>query len=158
MKTDGSEMNVLMLAITFNFLMENEFDDLQDSILEDARRTYSETTIEHFMDPRNLGPMDGADAFAEFHGPCGDTIGIWVKVKDGTLTDVRFITDGCGTSIASGSMITELAKGKDVDHAKKISQEDVLTALGGFPQEKEHCAMLAIMSLRKAIKSLPETE
>lgn len=136
--------------------MKNEFDDLQESILEDARRTYSEGTIEHFMNPRNLGPIDDADAFAEFHGPCGDTIGIWLKVDGSILTDVRFITDGCGTSIASGSMVTELAVGKDLDHAKMITQDDVLTALGGFPKEKEHCALLAVMSLRKAIKSLSD--
>lgn len=136
--------------------MENEFDELQESILEDARRLYSETTIEHFMNPRNLGPMDAYDGFAEFHGPCGDTIGIWLNVDGGILTDVRFTTDGCGTSIASGSMVTELAKGKDIDSANDITQDDILTALGGFPKEKEHCALLAVMSLRKAIKSLKD--
>lgn len=134
-------------------IMHDEFEDLQDNILEEARRIYSEATIDHFMNPRNLGPMADSDAFAEFHGPCGDTIGIWVKVIDGILTDVRFTTDGCGTSIASGSKVTELAKGKGVDEALDITQDDILVSLGGFPKEKEHCALLAVMSLRKAIKS-----
>ncbi len=132
--------------------MGMEFDDLQQDILNDARRHYSEETVDHFMNPRNLGPMEEADAFAEFHGPCGDTIGIYVRLNGDIIEDVRFITDGCGTSIASGSMVTILAKGKTVEEAMSIQQEDVLRELGGFPPEKEHCALLAVMSLRKALK------
>jgi nitrogen fixation NifU-like protein len=132
--------------------MTSEFDDLQELILEDARKVYSETTIDHFMNPRNLGDMDDADGFGRVTGSCGDTMEIWLKVKNGTIASATFMTDGCGTSIASGSVVTELAKGRSVGEARRISQQDVLDALGGLPKESEHCALLAADTLKEAIK------
>jgi len=132
--------------------MTSEFDDLQQLILEDARKVYSETTIDHFMNPRNLGEVEDADGFARVTGSCGDTMEIWLKVKSGTIAEVTFMTDGCGTSIASGSMVTELVKGRSVGEARRISQQDVLGALGGLPKESEHCALLAADTLKEAIK------
>jgi len=132
--------------------MTSEFDELQELILEDARKIYSETTIDHFMKPRNLGDMGDADGFARVTGSCGDTMEIWLKVKNGTIASATFMTDGCGTSIASGSMVTELVKGRSVGEARRISQQDVLGALGGLPEESEHCALLAADTLKEAIK------
>jgi nitrogen fixation NifU-like protein len=132
--------------------MTSEFDELQELILEDARKIYSETTIDHFMKPRNLGDMGDADGFARVTGSCGDTMEIWLKVKNGTIANATFMTDGCGTSIASGSMVTELAKGRSVNEARKISPQDVLGALGGLPKESEHCTLLAADTLKEAIK------
>jgi len=132
--------------------MTSEFDELQELILEDARKIYSETTIDHFMKPRNLGDMGDADGFAKVIGSCGDTMEVWLKVKDGTITNATFITDGCGTSIASGSMVTEMAKGKSIGEVWKVSREDVLNALGGLPKESEHCALLAANTLKEAIR------
>ena len=132
--------------------MTSEFDELEELILEDARKIYSETTIDHFMNPRNLGDMEDADGFAKVTGSCGDTMEIWLKVKNGTIANATFMTDGCGTSIASGSMVTELAKGRSVSEARRIGQQDVLGALGGLPQESEHCALLAADTLKEAIK------
>jgi nitrogen fixation protein NifU and related proteins len=132
--------------------MTSEFDELQELILEDARKIYSETTIEHFMKPRNLGNMGDADGFGRVTGSCSDTMEIWLKVKNGTIASVTFMTDGCGTSIASGSMVTELAKGRSVGEARKISQQDVLGALGGLPEESKHCALLAADTLKEAIR------
>jgi nitrogen fixation protein NifU and related proteins len=132
--------------------MTSEFDELQELILEDARKIYSETTIEHFMKPRNLGNMGDADGFGRVTGSCGDTMEIWLKVRNGTIASVTFMTDGCGTSIASGSMVTELAKGRSVGEARKISQQDVLGALGGLPEESKHCALLAADTLKEAIR------
>jgi nitrogen fixation NifU-like protein len=132
--------------------MTSEFDDLQQLILEDAKKVYSETTIDHFMNPRNLGEVEDADGFARVTGSCGDTMEIWLKVKSGTIAEVTFMTDGCGTSIASGSMVTELVKGRSVGEARRISQQDVLGALGGLPKESEHCALLAADTLKEAIK------
>ena len=131
---------------------ESEFDELQKLILEDARKIYSETTIDHFMNPRNLGDMSDADGFGRVTGSCGDTMEIWLKVNSGTIADASFMTDGCGTSIASGSMVTEMVKGKSIIEAQKISQQDVLGALGGLPKESEHCALLAADTLREAIR------
>ena len=132
--------------------MTSEFEELQELILEDARKIYSETTIDHFMNPRNLGDMEDADGFAKVTGSCGDTMEIWLKVKNGTIANATFMTDGCGTSIASGSMVTELAMGRNVGEARRISQQDVLGALGGLPEESEHCALLAADTLKEAIK------
>ena len=132
--------------------MTSEFDELQELILEDARKVYSETTIDHFMNPRNVGDMDDADGFAKVIGSCGDTMEIWLKVKNGTIANATFMTDGCGTSIASGSMVTEMARGKSVSEARRISQQDVLSALGGLPEESEHCALLAADTLKEALK------
>ncbi|MCG7845373.1 MAG: iron-sulfur cluster assembly scaffold protein [Methanomassiliicoccales archaeon] len=104
------------------------------------------------MNPRNHGVIDQADGFAKVCGPCGDTINIWLKVEEGVITDAKFTTDGCGTSIASGSMVTSLAKGKSLDEAREIGQQDVLAALGGLPKESEHCALLASNTLKEAVK------
>ena len=132
--------------------MTSEFEELQELILEDARKIYSETTIDHFMKPRNLGDIRDADGFGRVTGSCGDTMEIWLKVKNGAIANATFMTDGCGTSIASGSMVTELAKGRSVGEARRISQQDVLGALGGLPKESEHCALLAADTLKEAIK------
>jgi nitrogen fixation NifU-like protein len=132
--------------------MTSEFDDLQELILEDARKVYSETTIDHFMNPRNLGDMDDADGFGRVSGSCGDTMEIWLKVRNGAIAEATFMTDGCGSSIASGSMVTELVRGRSVNEARRISQQDVLNALGGLPEESEHCALLAADTLKEAIR------
>jgi len=130
----------------------SEFDELQKLVLEDAKKIYSETTIDYFMNPRNLGEMDNADGFARIKGPCGDTMEIWLKVKNGVIASASFMTDGCGTSIASGSIVTELVREKSIGEALKISQQDVLDALGGLPEESKHCALLAADTLKKAVR------
>ena len=132
--------------------MASDFDGLQELIMADARKLYSETTIDHAMNPRNVGDMNDADGFARVTGPCGDTMEIWLKVKNDTVADATFMTDGCGPSIASGSMVTELAKGKNVREARKISHRDVLSALGGLPEESQHCALLTTNTLKEAVR------
>jgi len=136
--------------------MAQEFDDsfkeLEQSIMGEMKKVYSEKTIDHFLNPRNLGEISTPDGFGRVTGPCGDTMEIYLKVRDGRVTNASFWTDGCGTSIASGSMVTELAKGKSITDALKITQDDVLNALGGLPEESVHCALLAANTLREAIK------
>ena len=132
--------------------MSSELDDLQALVMADARKIYSETVIDHAMNPRNLGEMVDADGFARFTRPCGDTMEIWLKVMDGIIIQATFYTDGCDTSIASGSMVTEIAKGKSIIKAQKIVQQDVLDALDGLPADSEHCALLAANTLKEAIK------
>ena len=132
--------------------MPEEFEELQELILGDARKVYSETVIDHSMNPRNVGNLEDADGFARITGPCGDTMEIWIKVNTDTIVKSSFMTDGCGTSIASGSMITELARGKNISEAQRISEQDVLAALGGLPDESEHCALLAASTLKAAIR------
>lgn len=132
--------------------MSSSWDKFEEQLKTKMLEAYSETVIEHSMNPRNMGEMEGADGFARLTGPCGDTMQLWLKLKGDTILAAGFLTDGCGTSIASGSMVTELAKGKKVSQAQKISQEDVLKALGGLPEESEHCALLAANTLKAAIR------
>ena len=132
--------------------MASEFDGLQELIMADARKIYSEITIDHSMNPRNVGDMEDADGFAKVTGPCGDTMEIWLKVRNDTITGATFMTDGCGTTIAAGSMVTELVRDKSVSQALRIGQEGVLNALSGLPEESQHCALLAANTLKEAVK------
>lgn len=130
--------------------MPTSWEKFEELIKAEMRKLYSEVTIDHAMNPRNVGDMEDADGFASVTGPCGDTMKIWLKVSNGTIARATFFTDGCGTSIASGSMVTEMARGKNVCEAQKISQQNVLDALSGLPDGSEHCALLASNTLKEA--------
>ncbi|MEW6619109.1 MAG: iron-sulfur cluster assembly scaffold protein [bacterium] len=119
--------------------------------LQDARKIYSEKVIENFMQPQNVGKIEDADAIGTIKGICGDTMQICFKVANGKITEIRFITDGCGPTIACGSMATQLAKGKSIQEAMKISPNDILEGLDGLPEDHLHCAILAVMTLYGAI-------
>ncbi|MFC2019259.1 iron-sulfur cluster assembly scaffold protein [Chloroflexota bacterium] len=132
--------------------MTSPWEKYEEIVKAEMEKVYSETTVDHAMNPRNVGNLEGADGFAKVTGPCGDTMEIWLKVKKGTVSDASFMTDGCGTTIASGSMVTEKAKGRSIAEIQKISQQDILNALGGLPEESAHCALLAVNTLKKAVK------
>ena len=117
----------------------------------------SEKVMEHFANPRNVGEIKDADAIGKVGNPvCGDVMWIYIKVKDDRLEDVKFKTFGCGAAIATSSMITELAKGKTLEEALKISRGDVAEALDGLPPVKMHCSNLAADGLHAAIKDYLE--
>jgi nitrogen fixation NifU-like protein len=136
--------------------MAQEFDDslkdLEQSVMEDMKKVYSEKTIDHFLNPRNLGKILAPDGLGRITSPHGNTMEIYLKVKDGRVLNASFWTDGCGCSIASGSMVTELVKGKSVLEAQEITQQDILDAIGGLPEDDLHCALLAANTLKEAIK------
>jgi nitrogen fixation NifU-like protein len=132
--------------------MSSELDKALEEIQRELWADYTETVIDHAQNPRNVGRIPNADGSAIVTGPCGDTMDIWLKVKDSTIKEITFWTDGCGTSIAAGSMVTEMAKGKSVVGASRIRQQDVLDALGGLPENSVHCALLAANTLNEAIK------
>ena len=132
--------------------MSSTWEQFEELIREEMRKVYSEIAIDHAMNPRNVGNMESADGFAKITGPCGDTMEVWLKISNETIIEATFMTDGCGTSIASGSMVTEMAKEKSIIEARKISRQDVLGALGGLPEESQHCALLAANTLRAAIR------
>jgi len=114
---------------------------------------YSEKVMDHFRKPRNMGEIPDADGIGSVGNPtCGDLMNIYIKVKDNVLTDVKFKTFGCGAAIATSSMITELAKGKTLDEALKITRGDVAENLDGLPKIKMHCSNLAADGLHAAIK------
>ena len=114
---------------------------------------YSEKVMEHFANPRNVGEIPDADGIGKVGNPtCGDVMWLYIKVKDNMIADIKFKTFGCGAAIATSSMITELARGKTIEEAKKISRQDVAESLDGLPPVKMHCSNLAADALREAIK------
>jgi len=114
---------------------------------------YSDKVMDHFANPRNVGEIPDADGIGKVGNPqCGDVMWLYIKVKDNIVTDIKFKTFGCGAAIATSSMITELARGKTLEEAKKISRQDVAESLDGLPPQKMHCSNLAADALREAIK------
>jgi nitrogen fixation NifU-like protein len=114
---------------------------------------YSEKVMQHFANPHNVGEIPDADGVGKVGNPqCGDVMWLYIKVKDNIITDIKFKTFGCGAAIATSSMITDLARGKTLEDAKKISRQDVADSLDGLPPVKMHCSNLAADALREAIK------
>ena len=121
---------------------------------------YSEKVLEHFKNPHNVGKMDDASAKATEGSPaCGDMVSVYLKVNDEskTIDDIKFESYGCASNIATGSIITELAKGRTLDEAKKITWQQASEELGGLPPIKAHCSVLAVEGLRAAIENYEET-
>ncbi|SCG85605.1 Fe-S cluster assembly scaffold protein NifU [Methanobacterium congolense] len=113
---------------------------------------YSEKVMDHFQNPRNVGEIEDADGVGTEGNPtCGDLMTIYIKVEDNIITDVKFKTFGCGAAIATSSMITEMAVGKTIEEALKITRNDVAEELEGLPPVKMHCSNLAADALRAAI-------
>ena len=120
---------------------------------------YSKKVMDHFMSPRNVGEIKDADGIGEVGNPvCGDMMTFYIKVKDNKLDDVKFKTFGCGAAIAVSSMVSEMAKGKTLDEALKISNKNVAKELGGLPKNKLHCSNLGADALHKAIENYQKKE
>lgn len=114
---------------------------------------YSQKVMEHFKNPRNMGEIPDADGVGTVGNPvCGDLMTIYIKVKDNRLEDIKFKTFGCGSAIATSSMITELANGKTLEEGMKITRGNVADELGGLPPVKMHCSNLAADALHAAIE------
>ncbi len=114
---------------------------------------YSEKVMDHFTNPRNVGKIDDADGIGQVGNPkCGDIMRMYIKVKDGIITDVKFNTFGCGSAIATSSIATEMIKGKPIEDALKLSNKAVVEALDGLPAYKLHCSVLAEEAVRAAVK------
>jgi len=123
---------------------------------------YSKTVLEHFKNPKNMGEIDNADGVGEIGNPqCGDVMKVYIKVGKNQedkeyLEDVKFQTFGCAAAIASSSMTTQIARGKSLEKAEKLTMNDVVEELGELPKIKLHCSSMAIQGLRKAIKNYKE--
>ena len=121
--------------------------------MPDMWSLYSEKVTEHFKNPRNVGEIENPDGVGHVGNPvCGDIMELYIKVNDGTITDAKFKTFGCGAAIATSSMITELVKGKSIKEALDISNQAVVEALDGLPPVKLHCSVLAEEALKSAIE------
>ena len=114
---------------------------------------YTDTVMDHFMNPRNVGEIPDADGVGEVgNAKCGDIMKMYIKVKDNRIDDVKFETFGCGSAIASSSMATEMIKGKTIDEALAVTNKQVVEALGGLPAHKLHCSVLAEESIKSAVR------
>ena len=123
------------------------------------KSVYSEKVIEHFRNPRNVGKIENPDGKSTEGSPaCGDMVSVYISVDEKThrITDIKFESYGCASNIATGSIITELAKGKTLEEAKSFTWKDASDALGGLPPIKAHCSVLAIDGLRAAIQDYEE--
>jgi nitrogen fixation NifU-like protein len=114
---------------------------------------YNEKVLEHFKDPHNVGTMENPDGFAEVgSSECGDTMKIYIKVDDNKITDIKYQTYGCCAAIASSSIATDMALGKTIEQAQAMTKSDIVQELGGLPEKKIHCSLLAEDALKEAIK------
>ena len=114
---------------------------------------YSETVMDHFMNPRNVGEIENPDGIGEVGNPvCGDMMAFYIKVKDDRIEDVKFKTFGCGAAIAVSSMVSEMAMGKTLDEVMAITPMSVAEKLEGLPKQKLHCSNLGAQALHKAIE------
>ena len=114
---------------------------------------YTETVMDHFKNPRNVGSMENADGIGEVgNAKCGDIMKIYLKIENDVITDVKFETFGCGSAIASSSVATEMIKGKSISDALSLTNRVVVDALGGLPAHKLHCSVLAEEAIKSAVK------
>ncbi len=128
-----------------------DWDPIQDEV---GYLIYNETLIDHFMHPRNVGEIENPDAVAVVGDPsCGDFIRVYLKVEDGKISAFKFLTQGCPGAISTSSIATELAIGKTLEEALKLTDNDVIEAAGGIPARKAHCSLLAIRGLHEAIQN-----
>jgi nitrogen fixation protein NifU and related proteins len=132
-------------------MTKSDFDTLQKLVMGDMQQVYTPAVVDHATNPRNVGSINGADGFATMQSDCGESMEIWLRIQYERLEDVCFWSDGCGATIACGSMVSELARGKTITEALKIDEPDIINAFGGLPEGNFHCATLAVNTLKKAI-------
>ncbi len=114
---------------------------------------YTDKVMDHFSNPRNIGEIENADGVGEVGNPvCGDMMSFYINVKDNKIDDIKFKTFGCVAAIAVSSMVSEMAMGKTLDEAKKITKKSVAESLDGLPKQKMHCSNLGADALTKAIE------
>jgi nitrogen fixation NifU-like protein len=126
--------------------------EMIDLLMEKITGGLSEKVVDYGSNPRNYGSLEKPDGYAKIKGPCGDTMEMYLKVKNDKIEDIVYTTDGCMTSHAAGTAATVMAKGKPVRECLKISQSTILEHLGGMPEDSQHCALLAANTFHKALR------
>ena len=131
--------------------MDDFIDKLQEQIFQETKEVYGEEVFARWQNPKFMGRMTNASCVGRLTGNCGDKMEIYLRISNDQVEEASFFTDGCGASVACGSMVSELAIGKDLEEACQIGGDTVLMALGGLPEEENHCAFLAAETLMAAI-------
>jgi nitrogen fixation NifU-like protein len=131
--------------------MTEKFDKYVQELQEAMLEGYSEKLKNEFLNPENLGKIDNPDSYVSMTGVCGDTIEMYLSIRDGRITNIKFMTDGCGPTIACASYVTRAAKENTIEGALRIKPEDVDKYFGGLPEEHKHCAKLSVLTLGAAI-------
>jgi nitrogen fixation NifU-like protein len=132
-------------------------DELQSKIDEEEARDFSRTVLEEARHPTNYGPMEDPDARTMRKGTCGDIMEIFVRMRGDVISEMSYVTDGCGATLACGSMLTKKVRGMSLDEAMDITSEDLLEWLDGLPEENLHCAQLAVGTLHGVVKTISVT-
>ena len=127
--------------------------EMIDLLMEKITGGLSEKVVDYGTHPRNYGCLDKPDGYAKIKGPCGDTMEMFLKVKNDKIADVTYTTDGCMTSHAAGTAATVMAKDRPVRECIKINQSAILEHLGGMPEDSRHCALLAANTFHKALRN-----
>ena len=135
--------------------MDRLADDIQSRIDEEDAKVFSRKTLEEARHPANYGPMENPDGQAIKTGSCGDTMQVFIKVMGDRITEASFVTDGCGATIACGSMLTKMVIDRPVDEVMTIRDTDLIGRLDGLPEENHHCARLAVGTLHGAVNVTP---
>jgi len=118
----------------------------------EAHADYSATVLDHYRNPRNVGDIPGGAATAQVGDPAhGDVLRLALRIENGRVAEARFRAFGCTAAIAAGSMTTVLLAGRSIEEAARLTNEDVATALGGLPESKMHCSVLAEQAVREAL-------
>ena len=131
--------------------LDEFIDTLQNQIFEDAKEALGEKGFDRWRNPKWSGRMDNPDGYGRVTGECGDTMEIYLKFENNRVSEASYFTDGCASSMVSGSFAAELTLGRDPDELSDITAETVLTAIGRLPEEDLHCASLAARTVQEAL-------
>lgn len=132
--------------------MTKDLDKIAQDLQETVLKGYSEKFKDELSNPQNIGKIENPDRQVSITGVCGDTIEISLTIKDGRISDIKFMTDGCGATVVCASYVTRIAKGKSVEDALQIKPEDVDKYFDGLPEENKHCAKLSVDTLIAALR------
>jgi len=138
--------------------MADDIDKIARTLQEAILEGYSEKFKQEFSNPKNIGKIEDADSHVSITGVCGDTVEMYLAIKDGKIDDIKFMTDGCGATIACASYATKTVKGKTVEEALRMEPEDVNSYFEGLPEESKHCAKLSIDTLKAALNMYENKE
>ncbi len=133
--------------------MTEKIDKFVQELRESMLKGFSENLKNEVLNPQNIGKIDNSDSYVSVTGVCGDTVEIYLNITDGRISDIKFMTDGCGFTIACSSYVTRTARGKTIEEALLIKPEDIDKYFGGLPEDHKHCAKLSVLTLEAVIEN-----